>query len=165
MQEKFVIAVVKADTTLTIEWSKLAEAGQEYVINYGLKQSLNDSCASAKDEAEAVKMSAARLANIVAGTVREGGGGGAALSPMESATRSIVVDYLRGIGTKKAEAVKMARTPKPAFMLVLEAKLKKAEKPFDEKAVIVAFEANWPKVESQAKAIAELAKTAPTVEI
>ena len=165
MQETFEITVVKADKTLTVDWSKVAEAGKEYVIRYGLKQSLNDSCASAEDEADAVKKSADRLAAILAGTVREGGGGGAALSPMETATRAIVVDYLRSIGTKKAEAVKLARTPQDAFKTVLVTKLKAAKKPAGKDAVDAAFTANWPKVEAQAKAIADLAKTTPTVEV
>lgn len=160
------ITVAKAGQTYKVDFDKLPEASREYIIRYGLRQSLNDSVAGAEAKSdEAFKRAEARYQAILAGTIREGSGGGAALSPYERALRQVVVDYLKSIGTKGGDATKLARTPRMAFELVLEAKLKAADKPHDKAAIDTAYARNWPKVEAQAKAIASAASKTHEVEI
>lgn len=160
------ITVAKAEKTFQVDFDKLPEASREYIIRYGLRQSLNDSVAGAEAKSdEALKRAQARYDGLLDGTIREGSGGGAALSPYERALRQVVVDYLKSIGTKSGDAAKLARTPRMAFELVLEAKLKVADKPHDKAAVDAAYDRNWPKVEAQAKAIAAAASKTHEVEI
>jgi hypothetical protein len=159
------IHVEKAAKDFVVDWDKVSDAGKAYVIAYGLKQSLNDSAASAKDESDAVKKSDARFAGIMDGTVRAGSGGGAPLSPMEKALREVVGQYLRAIGTKAAEATKAAKDPRAGFALVVESKLKAAGKTADADAIEAAVVANWPKIEAQATKIAEASKTTGEIEI
>ena len=59
----------KIDQTFPVDWDELPAESQAYVIAYGLKQSLSDSAAGAKTQAEAEALVHKRLDGLKAGTV------------------------------------------------------------------------------------------------
>lgn len=72
------IPLIKIGQTLTVDESKLPQASQDFIWQYGLRQILNDAMASAKagkdsnDEAKdsARALAEKRLANLMSGTFR-----------------------------------------------------------------------------------------------
>jgi len=71
---KIKVTLNKADRTVEIDTDKMDPKGLEYLVEYGLKQSLNDaaSAVSADDpdcKAKAAEAADARLAKILAGTI------------------------------------------------------------------------------------------------
>lgn len=154
---------IKRDVDLSKATDPAASA--MILFAYGVQRWLNDKTGGGEQtEAERNTKADDRIKSLLAGTIKTGGGG-VRLSDLEKATRKIVSDYLYSIGTKRADADKAATKPRAAFETFLAAKLKAAGKPHNVEAVEEAYAKNWPKVESQAKAIAEVVKAVPTVEV
>ncbi len=63
------VRVNKADQDFEINLSKIAPAGLAYLVQYGLRQSLNDAAAGAQDQPEAQGKAQMRLDAILAGTM------------------------------------------------------------------------------------------------
>lgn len=127
-----------------IDFAILTPAMQEYIVRYGLKQTVDDAGADPKKAADG---SRERLDAILAGQVPAGGGG--RLTDLERATRDVVEAILRRTGVKSGEAVKMARDP--------EAALRKAF-PADFETIMV-------KVAVKSEALAAARKTAIDIEL
>lgn len=125
-----------------------------YLIRYGLKQSIDDAGADPKKGAAGSK---ARLEAIVSGEVPEGGG--ARLSPMERALRTVVERRLRKAGYKAAQAAKAAKEPEKAFRdlirAVIGAKTQTPAAKVPDDVVTKNVERNWPAVIAEARTIAE----------
>lgn len=97
---QYVITIGKFDQTIEVNSDSINEAGMQYLIAYGLKQSLND-CIAAKDlvgEA-AWKKVYDRLAAIQSGTVRERG------DSLDIYTRA-AINTLKSKGILKTKAPK-----------------------------------------------------------
>lgn len=62
--------------TIEIDFDQLPEASKRYLVAYGLRQSLSDSFASAKDAAEFEAMLDKRVTSLLEGTVGMRGGSG-----------------------------------------------------------------------------------------
>lgn len=125
---KLNIKIGKIGESVTVDTAKLPQASIDYLIEYGLKQSLNDVHASLKigevdkdqtviDEAHILGVVQDRLDKILAGTPPSAGMGGGRLTELEKELRTLVVDLLVKAGNKKAEAVKIVgANPKAAFI-------------------------------------------------
>ena len=90
------IFIKKLDKTLEIDFDTLPEATKSYVINYGLKQTLNDSIAGAT-KAEAEGLLAARLDALLAGTCGQRAVGGG-IGELERIAKSIVKKLFKSKG-------------------------------------------------------------------
>lgn len=104
--------------TVAVNGTVLSAPVVEYLLAYGLKQSVDDAGAS-PDKAKAG--SEARLAALLAGEVPSGGG--ARLSPVEKELRDIIGAMLRQTGVKAGEVAKMVREPKDAFASVVRGQI------------------------------------------
>lgn len=62
--------VKKADARYEFEFEALPKVTQEYIVNYGWRQALADSAASAKSTSEALGMVNKRYDNLVKGVIR-----------------------------------------------------------------------------------------------
>lgn len=144
--------------TLEVEGATVAVNGTvlkapvvEYLLAYGLKQSVDDAGAS-PDKAKAG--SEARLAALLAGEVPSGGG--ARLNPVEKELRDIIGTMLRQTGVKAAEVAKMVREPKNAFAAVVRGqiarKMKVAESAVPAEKVTANVERLFPGLVAKAEA-------------
>lgn len=161
------VKIAKIDMNLRVDWDKLSESTRKGIIEYGLRQLLNDAHAAIalKDgdtEAEArtkrAEIEAAvnkRLDALEAGTYRFGsGGGGKRVSAVEQALREIVEEILRGKGMAAADAKAAARTPEAT---VRELSAKKAKESGEDAEAL--FTRNWSAIRGKAEKIAALKNT------
>lgn len=65
----YTVQIAKTQQTLNIDFATLPEASQKYIIQYGLKQCLNDSHSAFKDVEEAKGQVEAKLEALQNGTV------------------------------------------------------------------------------------------------
>ena len=101
---------------VSLNGTELPLAALEYLITYGVKQSLADSYASAKTDAEIEAAFQSRLAKIIAGEMRVGsGGGGARLSPVERIARTMAENYAIAKGQSSKDAKAWAKENANAF--------------------------------------------------
>lgn len=104
-----------------IDGQTVGENTIQYLLAYGLKQSLADSYASAKTDAEIEAAFATRLAKIIAGEMCIGsGGGGARLSPVERIARTMAENHALGKGKSSKDAKAWAKENVGAFMDVAQ---------------------------------------------
>lgn len=161
------VKIGKVETTLRVEFSKLPVAMQQGVVEYGLRQLLNDAHAAISlkdgDTPEEAKTKRAeiegavnkRLDALQAGTYRFGaGGGGKRITAFEAALREIVEGLLRSKGIAAADAKKAAMTPEAT---IREMSAKKAGETGADAAAL--FEKNWGAIKAKAQAIADLKQT------
>lgn len=98
------VAITKAKKTLEVNLENIPQKGLEYIIQYGLKQCLNDAHSQVKagDTDNAMKAAKAKLAKIIAGTVEPGGAtfGTTKLDPTFKEARTIVLGALAKAGVK-----------------------------------------------------------------
>lgn len=134
-----------------------------WAIAFAIRQSAGDADAGKANTPEgrqAVLEKARRLARF---EIPAGGAGGARLTPMERALREVVEQQLRNWSWKAADARKAATDPTQGFgnglRRALAKKLGVPEASVDRADVDAAFDANWPKVEAKAAAMA--AQAAP----
>lgn len=128
------------------------------VLAYG-KRMMNDYVNSAKatSDTPADELAAGWIKRAKAGTLGAGGGSRTSLDPMQKAIREVVVEYLKASGMKVNEARLAAKTPEKAFERLLATKLAMATEDgvVTDDQIATAFDANWPKVESAARAIVD----------
>jgi len=106
-----------------VDFDALSADVQQYIVAYGLKQSIDDAGAS-PDKAAAG--SRERLAALKAGQVPAGRGGGKRLDDVEREVRSMVKDMLTQCGMKAGEADKTARDAEAGLAVVIRMQLAKA---------------------------------------
>lgn len=164
---EYTVKIAKIDLNMDVDWDKFPAHIQKGIVEYGLRQLLNDAHAAIalKDgdsEAEAktkrAEIEAAvgkRLDALNAGTYRFGsGGGGKRVSAVEQALREIVEEILRGKGMAAADAKAAARTPEAT---VRELSAKKAKETGEE--VDALFVRNWAAIKAKAEKITALKNT------
>lgn len=93
------IRIAKMDKEVELDFEALPDAAKSYIIAYGLKQSLNDSIASAKTKAEMEALLDKRILAIMGGTVgirtiRE------TISEMEKVSRELAKKHFKSKGLK-----------------------------------------------------------------
>lgn len=93
------ISIGKTGHVIEAVFNELPIESQAYIVQYGLKQTLNDAGAAETDPAKKIKAAEERWASIKAGTV----GIRTVLSDIERATREIVTEFL--VQTKRFKAV------------------------------------------------------------
>jgi hypothetical protein len=117
---------------LLAECFEIPAKSVEYLLIYGLKQSLQDSAAQPASEAKASgddvmtavhAAMAKRLDAIKSGTVGVRVGGGRVSDPFESAVRDVIDEMLR-----KAAKSKGKKLPKGDELVALRAKVREANK-------------------------------------
>lgn len=89
-------------TNMEINGTRVTQASVDYLLTYGLKQSLSDSYASAKDQAEFDAMLSKRLKKIIEGTmsIREAG---SPTDPFESTVIRFAKARLSAIAKKQGK--------------------------------------------------------------
>lgn len=107
---KIDVRVAKADASFPIDFDALPEASRRFLVEYGLRQKLNDTVSDPKYKDAKLAHAAVTdtIDGLESGDFRRGGGGGPRLSPVEVAMRQLVVDALVAKGHKKADATKAA---------------------------------------------------------
>lgn len=137
--------------TVAVNGTVLSAPVVEYLLAYGLKQSVDDAGA-APDKAKAG--SEARLKALLSGEVPSGGG--ARLNPVERELRDIIGAMLRQAGVKAGEVAKMVRDPEAAFESVIRGqlarKLKIAESAVPADKVAANVERLFPGIMAKAEA-------------
>lgn len=98
--------------TVEVIFDDLSADVQEYVVKYGLKQTIDDAGADPK---KAAKGSQERLDALLAGEVPSFGTR-ERLAPEVRILREVVEAVLRKNGVKAAEAAKMAKEPEAAIL-------------------------------------------------
>ncbi len=148
----------------TVDTSDLSDTVMEYVIAYGLKQSIDDAGADPK---KAESGSQDRFDNLMLGLAPSGGG--LRVSPLVKAERELVKLHLVSVGYKSVNAGKLAKDPKDGFLLFIRERL--AQKngvrldSITEEDSQGAFNVNWPKVETRAQAIVDTVKDTAEIDI
>lgn len=159
------IVNLKYNQTVDADIPALAQKPEfvAWAIAFAIRQSAGDADAGKAGTEEgrrAVMEKATRLAN---GEVPSTGAGGARLGAYDRALRDVVEATLRDWGWKAADAKKAAMEPAQGFenglRRALAKKLGVPEASVDRANVDQAFDANWPKVEAKAAALA--AQAAP----
>lgn len=117
------VFVRKANREFDIDFDKLPENVQSFIIEYGLKQKLSDGLSQYKDigEADAAKLVEESIEALKSGNIRRGGGG-AKLSPMDKATRDVLESVLKSMGREAKDAKAEAKDFEAAFKAIAEAK-------------------------------------------
>ena len=99
MQDTLIIPVPKAGMDVTLNWKELPEISQEYLINYGARQSLNDAVASVKvDDPDCETLAQGfvgkRVDALTEGTIgtRQGG----STDPLTREIKSICAQRVKG---------------------------------------------------------------------
>lgn len=87
----------KTDHSVEVAIDDLPEHVRVYLMNYGLKQCLNDAAAGGKDEGEKIALFDKRLDNLRAGALRAQREG---LSPLARHARDIATEYAKRKGLK-----------------------------------------------------------------
>ena len=64
------VGIGKTGQSVVVKWDDLPELSKRHVLDYGIRQILNDARASAKTDDEAVSMVEKRLENLLSGTLR-----------------------------------------------------------------------------------------------
>lgn len=111
------VSVAIDDCTIQVNGNNLSPAMVRYIVEYGLKQSIDDAGANPEKGAAG---SRERLDAIMANEVPAGGG--ARMSVDERALREVVAGILVQKGYKKAQAGEMARKPEDAIGELTKAK-------------------------------------------
>lgn len=144
------VFIRRLNKAVEVSWDDLPKVSQEYIINYGLTQTLNDCHASAEDDADAEAKVKARLDRLIAGNPPEVG---AKSDPVTAAAREIIVNMLRSTGMKASEARKSASgTIEDGLIKVL------VRKKVDAKKIPEAVKLNLPIIEAEAKRVVEATK-------
>ena len=121
------IFIAKAKRSITVDYDALPDVSKDYVINYGLRQALNDAAASvASDDTEVVEKTLAlvdkRLSRILNGTVNVRDSFGREANP-------VMVEAIElALGTVRGEYKKNGKKLEAKAMLV-DAKKKVAANP------------------------------------
>lgn len=106
------------DGEVVLDVTKLPQESVDYLLRYGVRQRLGDKVAAIKEadfKTRAAFEDAIRAAvneqvdKLLAGDIREGGGGGATLSPFESACREAFIQLMVNQKMKKADAEKASK--------------------------------------------------------
>ena len=105
----FNILIKKVQETVEVDFDNLPEISKQYLIEYGLKQRLNDchSSLTLKDGAKAEDIMQAVhdcLAGLQAGTIRKMRE--ASSNAFENMVQRVILETLRGMGTKSAGVLK-----------------------------------------------------------
>lgn len=183
------IFIAKCDTSISVAWEKLSPAVQQYVISYGLTQTLNDANANVSTSKEvdgkrvalegaeldvarreAMGLTQKRLDNLLAGKV-PAGGGGKRLDFVEQAKRAWFSTQFRQAGLKAVDADVAAKEPLSVALANLVALKFKAAKGRDATPEEVAErvgqneQAVSDKIAKDAKKLAEAAKAAQKAEV
>lgn len=69
-QDDYTISLKKAETNVFVDFANMPEVSKAHILEYGLRQILNDAMASAKDKDEAESFAMKRLGNLMTGTLR-----------------------------------------------------------------------------------------------
>jgi len=141
MKTEYTINLAKAGTGISVDFSAMPENAQAFVIEYGLRQILNDCASSVKKgekDAPAIALGLAekRLAKLMAGDFTRTAGG-AKLSGFEAELEKATIAVAKRVAMAKFAG--FSKLPK------------------DEKTEVLAKLAAHPKVIEQAKPIAEAA--------
>lgn len=135
------IFIAKADKSVTVDYDALPAVSQEYIINYGLRQVLNDAAASvAGDDKDVVAKTLAlvnkRLDRILAGTVNIRESSGRTANPVQAEAIELALGTVRGEWKKAgrktdAKAMLVAAKTKvaanPAYLHIAEGNVAKRE--------------------------------------
>lgn len=118
LPESLTVPVYRAESEVTVNLADITPAGLVYILQYGLKQSLNDA-ANKKDESAEANLALAlkRLDKIKAGTisVRDA----SRTDEIDRELAGLVIAWLTTKGLKKGEAVKaIADGPETAVAIV-----------------------------------------------
>lgn len=112
-QETLTIGGKTARSTLgqhpvTIDWEKMPEASQDFIVRYGLRQYLADAMAGADNEPDAKAKVNARLAKLVSGDLSRTKGEGFAKPDTEEgrAIKLAKTEIRRLMAEQKVEATK-----------------------------------------------------------
>ena len=93
----------KAGESVTIDFDELAPNVQTFIIEYGLRQKLNDAHSQVDKDDKAAVMTAVNRVVDAFKSGRIPSGGGSSLDPVEVAARAQLVAFLMKLGnTKKA---------------------------------------------------------------
>ena len=98
------IRVNKANEMFAVVIANLPDESFNHVFNYGLRQILNDACASSKSESEAREAVASRLERLMSGTLRASSG----------RTSDPIAREAKSIATAKVDAAIRAKGRKPS---------------------------------------------------
>lgn len=123
MQDTFNTHVNKAEMDYMIEWDELSDKSKEYIISYGLKQSLNDSVASVKDDLTLAQgISGKRFDAIINGTI--GTRQGTVRDPLSREIKAICAQRVAGFAKMDADhknrlidGIKLGRNEKTQAIL------------------------------------------------
>lgn len=110
--------------TVEVDFDDLSADVQEYVVKYGLKQTIDDAGADPK---KAAKGSQDRLDALLAGVVPSFGTR-ERLAPEIRILREVVEAVLRKNGVKATEAAKMAKEPEAAILTLSKGDAGKAQR-------------------------------------
>ena len=159
------IYIKKIDQTFPVDFDGLDKHVQDYIINYGLKQTLADIHAGVTDTAKAHQLVVDKISDFERGILPSSGG--SSVSALTVELRNIVASLLKQIGHKSAEAKKLAKDPQKGLKLVIYAavatKLGIPRKEVNHADVEAAAERNMIKLVTQAKAT--IAARATTIDI
>jgi len=143
------VYVAKLDRNVEIDFQSLPLASQEYIIHYGLTQSLNDKLAGFKatemddsaKRAEAESKLEERLDDLKAGRAPKGSGGGKRADVFEATLRELVADIGRkdGLPMKDLRAAMSANGHGAGLTIVLEERAKRLKK----KLTAEQFQEKW----------------------
>ena len=137
------ITIHKIDKTIDVDFDNLPTNVQDYIISYGLTQSLNDAVAGIAKPGERASIHERnvftddvidkvnkRLEAFNAGRVPSGGGG-KRLSPVEVEFRKLVEGlFIKALGSKKAALEHIASDHEAALRAAAVAKGKDADEVF-----------------------------------
>lgn len=123
MEDTFNIHVNKAEMDYAVQWDELSDKSKEYVISYGLKQSLNDSVASVKDDVTLAQgISGKRFDAILNGTI--GTRQGVTRDPLSREIKAICAQRVAGFSKMDADhknrlvdGIKLGRNEKTQAIL------------------------------------------------
>ena len=165
------IFIKKADQSINVDFDTLSKNVQDYIINYGLKQTLNDvhSQLSSENPDDVMKAVNGRLQQFMAGNVPAGGGGGSRVDALTTELRIIVSDLLRQCGYKTADAKKLCKDPNVGFAHVIASKMAAALKvpmaQVDTDKIDSNVARHWPAIVTRAEAVVAARKTSIDIDI